>query len=194
MAFAGALVSTCLAPALGIRSHNFSAKSWARSCKSAKPMSAKCALARRHGLESHSHLRPTNAKNEITIEATTGPIHRETHRPARHLVRNHLCHADPARRPTCAPKRMTAAAMLTMRALYATNLRCQVDVAARSLCGCAATRGHPARTGRERPNRMAAAFHAAGFEPVDVHMSDILAGRINLLPSGRRGLRRVFLR
>jgi phosphoribosylformylglycinamidine synthase len=27
---------------------------------------------------------------------------------------------------------------------------------------------------------MAAAFHRAGFEPVDVHMSDILAGRIEL--------------
>ena len=33
---------------------------------------------------------------------------------------------------------------------------------------------------------MAAAFHRAGFEPVDVHMSDILAGRIEL--SGFRGV------
>jgi phosphoribosylformylglycinamidine synthase len=33
---------------------------------------------------------------------------------------------------------------------------------------------------------MAAAFHRAGFEPVDVHMSDILAGRIAL--SGFRGV------
>jgi phosphoribosylformylglycinamidine synthase len=33
---------------------------------------------------------------------------------------------------------------------------------------------------------MAAAFHRAGFEPVDVHMSDILAGRIEL--AGFRGV------
>jgi phosphoribosylformylglycinamidine synthase len=33
---------------------------------------------------------------------------------------------------------------------------------------------------------MAAAFHQAGFEPVDVHMSDILAGRIEM--SGFRGV------
>jgi len=63
----------------------------------------------------------------------------------------------------------------------------QADVAAPFI-----TRGARARVAILREQgvngqiEMAAAFHRAGFEPVDVHMSDILAGRIEL--TGFRGV------
>ena len=41
---------------------------------------------------------------------------------------------------------------------------------------------------------MAAAFHRAGFDAIDVHMSDLLAGRTGLGDFHAGGLRRFLLR
>ena len=45
---------------------------------------------------------------------------------------------------------------------------------------CASESGRAARAGVNSHVEMAAAFHRAGFDAIDVHMSDLLAGRTGL--------------
>jgi phosphoribosylformylglycinamidine synthase len=163
-----------------------SARSWARCCRcvTATPTTVLEACAR-HGLGKHSHVIGTlNEEDRIVTCGSQG-------RRCSPRKSAWTC-SVPGPRPAiacrpCATTRMCAA-----------GIRC---LAERTTPACAAP-GFRSRRGRGRalhPHRarspavailreqgvngqieMAAAFHRAGFDAVDVHMSDISPGRVSL--------------
>jgi phosphoribosylformylglycinamidine synthase len=138
----------------------------------------------RHGLEKAIHTcgQPT-AKNEITIRSNGQALFTEKRTVLRGIWSETTFAMQTLRDdPTCAAEENDSRcdaddAGLCMRPTF----DAQVDVAAPFIARGARPRVAILREqGVNGQIEMAAAFHAAGFEPVDVHMSDILAGRIEL--------------
>jgi phosphoribosylformylglycinamidine synthase len=138
----------------------------------------------RHGLEKSIHTcgQPT-AKNEITIRSNGQTLFTEKRTVLRGIWSETTFAMQTLRDdPTCAAEENDSRcdaddAGLCMRPTF----DAQADIAAPFIARGARPRVAVLREqGVNGQIEMAAAFHAAGFEPVDVHMSDILAGRIEL--------------
>jgi len=144
----------------------------------------------RHGLGNCVHRcgHPT-AKNEIAIGKNSQILFAEKRSVLRGIWSETTLAMQSLRDdPTCAAEEQSGRCDASDPGLVLRpSFDAQADVAAPFIARGARPRVAILREqGVNGQIEMAAAFHRAGFEPVDVHMSDILAGRIEL--SGFRGV------
>jgi len=142
----------------------------------------------RHGLEGAVHVcGHLSATNDIAIRKNGQTLFTENRSALRGIWSETTLAMQTLRDdPTCAAEEQTSRCDagdpgLVMRPTFDT----QADVAAPFISRALARGARPRvailrEQGVNGQIEMAAAFHRAGFEPVDVHMSDILVGRIEL--------------
>jgi phosphoribosylformylglycinamidine synthase len=144
----------------------------------------------RHGLDGFIHAcGGVTATNQIAIRKSGGVLFEEKRSVLRGIWSETTCAMQSLRDdPTCAAEEQASRCDAEDPGLVLRpSFDAQADVAAPFIARGARPRVAILREqGVNGQIEMAAAFHRAGFEPVDVHMSDILAGRIEL--AGFRGV------
>jgi phosphoribosylformylglycinamidine synthase len=141
------------------------------------------ALLAQHGLADCVHyLGKAVRAIALSSKPTVSGVQRKPHHAAHVVGRNHLADAASARQPGCADQEHEAKANDADPGL---NVKLSFDINEDIAAPYIATGARPKvavlrEQGVNSHVEMAAAFHRAGFDAIDVHMSDLLAGRTGL--------------